>query len=197
MTLCQQNIRVFDVRIKLIVTFSSSDTGTRYLPNQLIGEGLLIGHRTPYCSVTIISAGSSLACRCTNPPILWHAAAQLELLVAPSIALIPRLHYQPVSSRFSSCALTSPVSTSVCVYITTARTGLNQRQLVRLFHSTVAGSRAVPKHVRACRQGIIIGVTRQEWSRAREVVSDHSVSDSETMRFKCPYLSHMYECIEF
>ena len=65
--------------------------------------------------------------------------------------LIPRLHYQPVSSRFSSCALTSPVSTSVCVYITTARTGLNQRQLVRLFHSTVAGSRAVPKHVRACR----------------------------------------------
>ena len=65
--------------------------------------------------------------------------------------LIPRLHYQPVSSRFSSCALTSPVSTYVCVYITTARTGLNQRQLVRLFHSTVAGSRAVPKHVRACR----------------------------------------------
>ena len=64
---------------------------------------------------------------------------------------IPRLHYQPVSSRFSSCALTSPVSTSVCVYITTARTGLNQRQLVRLFHSSVAGSRAVPKHVRACR----------------------------------------------
>ena len=63
---------------------------------------------------------------------------------------IPRLHYQPVSSRFSSCALTSPVSTSVCVYITTARTGLNQRQLVRLFHSTVAGSREVPKHVRAC-----------------------------------------------
>ena len=66
-------------------------------------------------------------------------------------SLIPRLHYQPVSSRFSSCALTSPVSTSVCVYTTTARTGLNQRQLVRLFHSTVAGSRAVPKHVRACR----------------------------------------------
>ena len=61
------------------------------------------------------------------------------------VTLIPRLHYQPVSSRFSSCALTSPVSTSVCVYITTARTGLNQRQLVRLFHSTVAGSRAVPK----------------------------------------------------
>ena len=34
-------------------------------------------------------------------------------------------------------------------------------------------------------------------SRAREVVSDHSVSDSETMRFNSPYLSHMYECIEF
>ena len=37
-TLCQQNIRVFDVRLKLIVTFSSSDTGTRYLPKQLVGE---------------------------------------------------------------------------------------------------------------------------------------------------------------
>ena len=65
--------------------------------------------------------------------------------------LVPRLHYQPVSSRFSWCAWTSPVSTSVCVYITTARTGLNRRQLVRLFQSTVAGSRAVLKHVRACR----------------------------------------------
>ena len=107
--------------------------------------------------------------------------------------LVPCLHYQPVSSRFSSCALTSPVSTSVCVYITTARTGLNQRQLVRLFHSTVAGSRAVPKHVRACLYGIIIGVTRQEWSRAREVVSDHSVSDSETMRFNLSIsLTHVW-----
>ena len=53
-------------------------------------------------------------------------------LISMFLQLIPRLHYQPVSSRFSSCALTSPVSTSVCVYITTARTGLNQRQLVRL-----------------------------------------------------------------
>ena len=78
-----------------------------------------------------------------------HDAGSIRLAAVSK--LLPRLHYQPVSSRFSSCALTSPVSTSVCVYITTARTGLNQRQLVRLFHSTVAGSRAVPKHVRACR----------------------------------------------
>ena len=68
-----------------------------------------------------------------------------------TLTLIPRLHYQPVSIRISSCALTSPVSTPVCVYITTVRTGLNQRQLVRLFHSTIAGSRSMPKHVRASR----------------------------------------------
>ena len=30
------------VRIKLIVTFSSSDTGTRYLPKQLIDEETVI-----------------------------------------------------------------------------------------------------------------------------------------------------------
>ena len=72
-----------------LVTFSSSDTGTRYLPKQLIGEEAV--NRTSdailYGTITIIAAGSSLACRCTNPPILWHAAAQLDLLVAPSIAL--------------------------------------------------------------------------------------------------------------
>ena len=85
---------------------------------------------------------------CSHIVVGWLQQTQLS---SSQFCHIPRLHYQPVSSRFSSCALSSPVSTSVCVYITTARTGQNQRQLVRLFHSTVAGSRAAPTRVRTCR----------------------------------------------
>ena len=121
----------------------AQDVGVSTISNKIVYDMLCNIERFP----------NSLAHGCHRDRFNINTRQVFWLLVPQEeqSCLIPRLHYQLVSSRFSSCALTSPVSTSVCVYITTARTGLNQRQLVRLFHSTVAGSRAVPKHVRACR----------------------------------------------
>ena len=80
-TLCKHNIHVFDDRMKLIVTYSSSNSilvlGIPQISSSVKKQ--LIGRHTVNI---IIAAGSSLPCRCTNPPTLWHAAAQLELVVS-------------------------------------------------------------------------------------------------------------------
>ena len=143
--------------------FSSEETDSCWCSKKTYASALQVSYTfysgTPInkCSRSIINMGGQFQSNSTD---LFSTAAAVTRRYGSAAGftcvylcstIIPRLHYQPVSSRFSWCAWTSPVSTSVCVYITTARTGLNRRQLVRLFQSTVAGSRAVLKHVRACR----------------------------------------------
>ena len=75
-TLCKHNIRVFDDRMKPIhrpILVLGIPQISSWMKKQLIGR---------HTVNIIIGAGSSLPCRCTNPPTVWPAAAQLELVVS-------------------------------------------------------------------------------------------------------------------